>query len=115
MTAWRVGSHYGIHVYEGDRPVATFHDAADARRCVEAVNAEPPTPPLYVNHPRTEPVPGDVVRNADVNCGDETRTWFLDYVGHWRVTRAHKTELSGCNLPARLRLLVDGETGQVVP
>jgi hypothetical protein len=36
---WRVGSHYGIHVYEGDRPVATFHTAIDARRAVEAVNA----------------------------------------------------------------------------
>jgi hypothetical protein len=36
---WRVGSHYGIHVYEGDRPVATFHTAEDARRCVEAMAA----------------------------------------------------------------------------
>lgn len=35
--AWRVGNHYGIHVYEGDRPVATFHREADARRCVEAL------------------------------------------------------------------------------
>lgn len=31
---WRVGTHYGIHVYEGDRPVATFHREEDARRCV---------------------------------------------------------------------------------
>jgi hypothetical protein len=31
---WRVGSHYGIHVYEGQRPVATFHTVLDARRCV---------------------------------------------------------------------------------
>lgn len=23
MTAWRVGSHYGIHIYDGDTPVAT--------------------------------------------------------------------------------------------
>lgn len=35
---WRVGQHYGIHVYEGDRPVATFHDADDAARAVDAVN-----------------------------------------------------------------------------
>jgi hypothetical protein len=34
---WRVGRHYGIHVYEGDRPVATFHRAEDARRCVEGL------------------------------------------------------------------------------
>jgi hypothetical protein len=35
---WRVGQHYGIHVYEDQRPVATFHTAADARRAVDAVN-----------------------------------------------------------------------------
>jgi hypothetical protein len=35
---WRVGEHYGIHVYAGDRPVATFHTVADAKRAVEAVN-----------------------------------------------------------------------------
>jgi hypothetical protein len=34
-----VGQHYGIHVYEGDRPVATFHNAEDARRAVEAMAA----------------------------------------------------------------------------
>lgn len=33
---WRVGQHYGIHVYEGDRPVATFHRAEDAAAAVEA-------------------------------------------------------------------------------
>ena len=45
---WRVGEHYGIHVYAGDRPVATFHRADDAARAVAAVNAlevvaNPPT------------------------------------------------------------------------
>lgn len=35
---WRVGEHYGIHVYEGDRPVATFHAPEDAELCVSAVN-----------------------------------------------------------------------------
>lgn len=39
MTAWRVGAHYGIHVYEGDRPVATFHTVADARQAVRDHNA----------------------------------------------------------------------------
>jgi len=38
---WRVGSHYGVHVYEGNRVVATFHDPADAQRAVDAVNAQP--------------------------------------------------------------------------
>jgi hypothetical protein len=34
---WRVGSHYGIHVYEDQRPVATFHREEDAplRGCGE--------------------------------------------------------------------------------
>lgn len=35
---WRIGSHYGIHVYEGDAPIATFHTALDAKRAVDAVN-----------------------------------------------------------------------------
>jgi hypothetical protein len=35
---WRTGRHYGIHIYEDDRPVATFHDPADAQRAVDAVN-----------------------------------------------------------------------------
>ena len=40
MTAepWRVGEHYAIHVYEGDRPVATFHRAMDAEIAVTAYN-----------------------------------------------------------------------------
>lgn len=36
---WRVGRHYGIHVYEGDRPVATFFREEDAREAVAEVNA----------------------------------------------------------------------------
>jgi hypothetical protein len=40
---WRVGTHYGVHVYEvrvtvDDRPVATFHDKKDAALACEAVN-----------------------------------------------------------------------------
>ena len=43
---WRVGRHYGIHVYAGDRPVATFHNAEDADSAVRAHNAaSSPTPP----------------------------------------------------------------------
>lgn len=43
---YRVGSHYGIHVYDGDRPVATFHDPDEAARFVAAINQE---------HPMTSP------------------------------------------------------------
>jgi hypothetical protein len=38
MAAWRVGRHYNIHVYEGDRPVATFFREEDARQAVEDHN-----------------------------------------------------------------------------
>jgi hypothetical protein len=43
---WRIGTSWGIHVYQGEkgspgeRPVATFHDPADAQRAVDAVNGE---------------------------------------------------------------------------
>ena len=37
---WRVGRHYPIHVYEDNRPVATFFDADDAAAAVAAHNAE---------------------------------------------------------------------------
>lgn len=38
MSEWRVGNHYKIHVYEGDWPIATFHNPDDAQRAVLAVN-----------------------------------------------------------------------------
>ncbi len=37
---WRVGEHYGIHVYCGESPVATFFTPGEARRAVEAHNAD---------------------------------------------------------------------------
>jgi len=37
---WRVGEHYGVHVYCGESPVATFFTPGEARRAVEAHNAE---------------------------------------------------------------------------
>ena len=36
---WRVGTHYGIHVYDGERPVATFFRAGEAERAVALYNA----------------------------------------------------------------------------
>jgi hypothetical protein len=36
---WRVGTHYAIHVYEDQRPVATFLTAFDARVAVRDHNA----------------------------------------------------------------------------
>lgn len=38
MSEWRVDNYYQIHVYDGNRSVASFHIAADAKRAVQAVN-----------------------------------------------------------------------------
>lgn len=70
---------------------------------------------VYVNHPRTGPVPGDVVRDAD---DDDTLTWNCVEPDHtnefcWRDT-GRGGQWRPEDLPTRLRLLVDGETGQVV-
>lgn len=37
---WRVGD-CGNHVFQGDRPVATFHDPIDAEMVVQSVNQTP--------------------------------------------------------------------------
>lgn len=37
---WRQGRHYPIHVYESDRPVATFLREEDARRACVAVDPQ---------------------------------------------------------------------------
>lgn len=42
MSAWRVGSHYRVHVYDGERPVATFLREQDAAAAVAAHNALEP-------------------------------------------------------------------------
>lgn len=110
---WRVGEHYGIHVYESDRPVATFLTEDDAARCVDAVNgAVASERTLYLNHDRTKPVAGDVARAMD-----GLDAWTYGQFG-WDTPRAWsnpRTGWLGSQLPVeRLVLLVDGETGQVV-
>jgi hypothetical protein len=70
--------------------------------------------PLYVNHTRTEPVPGDVVRAAE---GDGSETYHyvrIDFGAPWGATTGGK-RYPREHIPARLRLLVDGETGMTVP
>jgi len=39
---WRVGTHYGIHVYAGNRPVATFHNRVEALQAVADHNSQEP-------------------------------------------------------------------------
>lgn len=70
--------------------------------------------PLYVNHDRTEPVPGDVVRDAD---SDNAVTWTKNVDGfshEWLCNKVH-VYVPREEMPDRLRLLVDGETGRCVP
>jgi hypothetical protein len=88
-------------------PSGEMHDGID----LTVVSRAPR--PLYVNHPRTEPVPGDVVRDADGNAGV---TWVLADTDRrpW-ISPALETWVKQEELPARLRLLVDGETGMTVP
>lgn len=65
--------------------------------------------PLYVNHPRTEPVPGDVVRDAD------GETWLRDSFGTWHSPDSTcDAEHQDTGLAQPLRLLVSGSTGTVV-
>jgi hypothetical protein len=68
--------------------------------------------PLYVNHDRTKPVPGDVVRDAKKHT-TSSLTWGFFIDGAWmRISTGCTADRS--TMPDRLRLLVDGETGMPV-
>lgn len=70
--------------------------------------------PFYVNHPRTEPALGDVVTITEDSPMDGWRpTWAWSGKGGWISTRTG-TPISGSMIHHPL-LLIDGETGQVVP
>jgi hypothetical protein len=68
---------------------------------------------LYVNHPRTEPVAGDVVRDVD---GD---AWQFDRDEWWCASpdACDEDDPLGCPIDhfRPLTLLWDGQTKQVVP
>lgn len=99
----------------GDVPVANLDGNVvwnGFHRTLTVVSRAPRSP--YVNHPRTEPAPGDVVRDAD---SDDRRTWTRNvnnFSYEWHANLAN-VYVPREKLPDRLRLLVDGETGQVVP
>lgn len=67
-------------------------------------------PRLYVNHDREKPKSGDVVRDADDQ--DSPLSWNCVH-GTWYGPDG--ISISRSDMPARLRLLVDGETGRCVP
>ncbi len=81
--------------------------------------------PMYVNHPRTKPVPGDVVRLTDC-VGDSYTNVYLPRneqddepwlsIHHDPGARYSDEDALVGHLDGwQTRLLVDGETGQVVP
>jgi hypothetical protein len=84
------------------------------RRTLTVISRAPRS--LYVNHPRAIPAVGDVVRDAEND--DDARTWCYDGddggVCWQRLDDGAGVFDSRSALPARLRLLVDGETGMVV-
>ena len=92
---------------EGWRRVADYLARMDGEKF-----DEPTKPALYVNHDRTEPVPGDVVRDAD---NPEWNGWLYLRSDNGRWLDSSRGEWFEKAMPTRLRLLVDGETGQVVP
>ena len=88
--------------------------SSDQRHTLTVVSRAPR--PLYVNHPRTEVRKHDVIRDGEGvirHCdaggfGGEPTWWSWNYQPGWKWT--HTTMP-----PQPLTLLVDGETGQVVP
>jgi hypothetical protein len=64
--------------------------------------------PLYVNHPRTEPTHGDTAAWV----GDQSGRVYWRADGFWLCNDGGRYDAD--QMPARLRLLVDGETGRCV-
>lgn len=67
--------------------------------------------PLYINHDRTEMVLGDVFRGVE----DDSPRIYVAQGAADQVWCTHHGVMNVGLVPPRLRLLVDGETGQVVP
>lgn len=124
---WPSGSVWRGPVYEalGDLRVAgglvRYDDGEPLRGAEWTLTVVSRAPrPLYVNHDRTEPVPGDVVRDADSDLDVDRRVWLCDPAGDWWTGAEDTVRMAGSptfeiGFPERLWLLVDGETGQVVP
>lgn len=81
----------------------------------DITNVVPGPRPLYANHPRTRPMPGDVVSRGD----HDNATWsFAPLVStganRWRNTANQEWFDRDDFERIPVFLLVDGETGQVV-
>lgn len=81
-----------------------------AERSVTVISRAPKL--FYVNHSRTLPTPGDVAAAVDGPTVNEWRpTWTWSIRGEWVSTH---TGWATVLPPGPLKLLVDGNTGQVV-
>lgn len=97
----------GINLILG--PVVVRYDSVPRRDLHRTVTVITPAPkPLYVNHPRTDPVQGDVARGVNM-LGP---IWFRQ-AGAW-VSDDGKKAGAGNLLPDELILLVDADTGMPV-
>jgi hypothetical protein len=86
--------------------VTLVHDLSDDPDYTLTVISRAP----YVNHARTEPRHRDVAI-IDDDYYSHSFTYIYGGEGHWRTQHGEVADLSR----ARLRLLIDGQTGQVVP
>lgn len=85
---YRVGNDYPIHVYQGDRPVATFFTAEEAKAFVDAVNRVESLP----EPPRTWPVSTKEVRRwlrEEMGRTEVSETGRLPDTMFWEYLRAH--------------------------
>lgn len=96
-----LGGIYRVRSADGQRRLAA--------RCELTVVSRAPRP-LYVNHDRTEPVPGDVVRADEFPAMKTTWRRIRD-----RWIDQHGVPSADSDMAFPKRLLVDGTTGQVVP
>lgn len=97
---WRVGEHYAIHVYEGDRPVATFANALDAEMAVSAYNGRAAAP--ADEEPTIRAV--SMIATRDPQGGVVLSAWD----GSTR-TRVHLSRLEAAQLRRELQAVVRAE------
>lgn len=85
-TIYRVGQSYGLHVYRGDRPVATFHDGGEAARFVAAMNAS------EVERPAGEPDDWQYGYHYGIAANDDEVARVIDEYAQARVAAVARAE-----------------------
>lgn len=98
-----LGDQIALRYADLDEALPTWTQADDASLTI----VERAKLPLYVNHPRTKPVQGDVVLDADSDA------WQF-HISAWHMAHAGGRGVPDIRDCGPLRLLFDGETGEVV-